>query len=153
MKPAGRARTRAPKKEPKRIRDAFDAQQRWVLIGMGVLLVVALISFALDWFRDPIVHRVLLILLAIAGVGVIVVIPLGLGASAVFWRTKLRADRVGSRPRGRRVPRATYLAIGLGALAVGIICVVSPSWRGWLWPLYVIVSAAAIGWRILARKN
>jgi hypothetical protein len=73
MKPAQRARTRARKNvQPERLDEAFDAQQRWVLIGIGVLLSVALISFALDWFRDPVVHRILLILLAIAGVGVIV---------------------------------------------------------------------------------
>jgi hypothetical protein len=114
MKPAGRARTKARKNAtPEGLDEAFDAQQRWLLIGIGVLLAVALISFALDWFRDPIVHRVLLILLAIAGVGVVVVIPLGLGGTAVFWRRKLRADRVGPGARGRRVPRATYV-IGLG---------------------------------------
>ena len=153
MKPA-RARSRPHKNlQAERLDEAFNAQGRWVIIGIGVLLTAALISFALDWFRDPVVHRILLILLAIAGVAVVVVIPLGLGASAVVWRTMLRTGRVEPLARGRNVPRATYLGIGLGALVVEGAYLVSPSWRGWLWPLYVIVSAVVIGWRLLHRKN
>src|SRR5260370_41545507 len=94
MTRAGRSRTRARKRaQPDRLDDPFVAEQRWVLIGIGVLLAVALISFALDWFRDPVVHRILLIVLAVGGVGVIVVIPLGLGASGVFWRTTAQVCR------------------------------------------------------------
>lgn len=152
MKPVRRARPRQRTRRD-RLDDTFAAQQRWLLLAIGVLLTVALISFALDLFHDPLVHRILLILLAISGVGVVVVVPLGFGASVVFWRTKATTRPAGRQPRGGHVPRATYLGVGLAALAVFVLYLGNPSWRGWLWPAYVIVSGAVIARRLLLRRK
>lgn len=152
MKPVRRART-GQRTRGDRLDGAFATQQRWLLLAIAVLLTVALISFALDLFHDPLVHRILLILLAISGVGVVVVVPLGFGASVVFWRTKAAIRPTGRQPRVGHVPRATYIGIGLAALVVFVLYLGNPTWRGWLWPAYVLVSGAVIAWRLLLRPK
>src|SRR5438034_7521112 len=94
-------RVARPRKQDPREK-AFLAQQRWVFIGMGVMVAVAMIAFALDWVKDPLAHSILLKLMAVGGVAILVTVPLGLGATAVFWRT-----RAASQPAVTRNPKTT----------------------------------------------
>ncbi|SRR6266550_9473365 len=142
---------RPRKQDP--VEKAFLAQERWIFIGMGVMVAVAMIAFALDWVKDPLAHSILLKLMAVGGVAILVTVPLGLGATAVFWRT-----RANTQPARTRKPRTTILvwadllivSAGLGA---GLLYLMVPSWRGALWILYVILSLLVVGWRLRTHKS
>ena len=151
MSHAGHVRPKRRSRKPSeadRLEKAFVAQERWTFIGIGMLCAVALISFALDWFKDPLIHSILLKLMAVGGVAVVVAVPLGLGATAVFWRTRAGMPAPTPQKQDHKTSAWAYLLIASGGLGAGLVYILVPGWRGWLWIFYVIVSLLVVGWRL-----
>ena len=120
---------------------------------MGVLVAVALIAFALDWFKDPLVHSILLKLMAVGGVAVLIAVPLGLGATAVFWRTRASLQPLVTRKPKSTTPMWAYLVIAFAGLGAGLLYIMLQRWRGALWIVYVVLSLLVVGWRFRTHKS
>jgi hypothetical protein len=117
------------------------------------MVSVAMIAFALDWVKDPLFHSILLKLMAVGGVAILVTVPLGLGATAVFWRTRATSQPAVTRNPKTTTPVWAYLLIASAGLGAGLLYLMVPSWRGALWILCLILSLLVVGWRLRSHKS